>query len=139
MQQAVLYLRVKFGLLKLVFFSIGRWRHANMLAKHPVELREAVETTGGSHLRDGDLGVDQKRLNIADPGHLQIVSDGESGYLFELMGKVTGADSKNLGQHIQRQIFGVVHVDIIGDGIHLFLDFRHFGFVGILVLLPIQI
>ena len=49
-----------------------------MLAEHPVELGEAVESAGEGQLRDGRLGAGQQGLDISDPGHLNVVGEGES-------------------------------------------------------------
>ena len=72
-----------------------------MLLKGPVELGEAEEAAGAGGLGDCYVGVDKHGLDIADPGHLDVVGDGEPGDVLKLPGQVIAADIELLRQKLQ--------------------------------------
>ena len=72
-----------------------------MLSKNAIKLRKAIEAAGFSHLRDGDIRVDQQCLNISNPRHLNIVGYRESGYLFKSVGKVAGTNAEMLCEEVK--------------------------------------
>ena len=92
---------VLFRMAQLMLPSVFRWGHAHMLAEYPVKLGKTVETTGGTDLCDGDGGVDQHGLHIADACHLNIVSNSKAGHSLKLMGQVIAAEEKLLRQMLQ--------------------------------------
>lgn len=102
-----------------------------MLSENPIELGEAVESTGGADLRNGDPGVDKHGLYIAHTGHLDVVGYGKSGYLLESVGKVAGTDAEMPGEKIEGQILGVMGMNIAGNRIYFLFQLRQIGFVGV--------
>ena len=106
---------------KLALLSVFRWGNTDIFSEYPVELRKAVKSTKLRDLGDGGVGVDQHRLHIADAGHLDVVCYRKTCDLFEFVGEVAGAEAVVRRQTFQRQHFGIVGVDIAGDGINALL------------------
>lgn len=71
--------------------AVFRGSHTDVLAEDPVELGEAAEAAPQGCLRNGDLGVNEHGLHIAYPGHLDVVGDGKTSHILELMGKIAAA------------------------------------------------
>ena len=78
----------------LTLFSVLRGRHPDVLTKYPVELREAIKATRLSHLCNWHFGIQEQRLHISDPGHLDVVGHAEAGSLLKFVGKIAGTDAK---------------------------------------------
>ena len=104
-----------------------------MFAEDPIELGEAVETTGFRQFGDGDLGINEQCLHISDPCHLNIVCHRETGNLFKFVGKVAGTDTEMAGKRLQRQRLGVVRMNVSGNRVDLHFGLCDFGFVGIYI------
>lgn len=110
-----------------------------MFTEDPVELGETVETALQRRFCDGYLGTHQHGLHISHAGHLDIVTEGKTGHILKLMGQVVIADIEFLSQHIQRQFFGIMAMDIAGDGIDLLFGGAHFPLISVEIVLLIQI
>ena len=72
-----------------------------MLLEGPVELGEAEEAAGAGGLGNRHIRIDEQGLDVADPGHLDIVGEGEPGDILKLPGQVIAADIEFLGQQLQ--------------------------------------
>ena len=84
-----------------VIFSVFGRRHTDVLMKDPVKLGKTVEAAGLGDFRNGRIGVDQQRLHITDPGHLDVIGDGKSGDLLKFVGQIAGAEAVVLCQTFQ--------------------------------------
>lgn len=132
----VSHLSFRLALMVLAVLGGGQ---ADVLAEDAVELREAVKAAVQRSFSDRDGGIDQHSLHVANLGHLNIIGQGEAGYVLELVGKVVAADEELLRQHFQGQFLGVMSMDVAGYGVHLFFRGGHFGTVGIEVVLLVQV
>ena len=99
--------------------------------KHPDKGRKTGESGLQCHLCDGEAGVYQKLFRMFDPLFVQIFIEGKAGEIFEEPAEMVFAETGQIRDAVQGQIFGAVFLDIIADGHELFHMF--FLLVGGLV------
>ena len=125
--------------LDLMLLPVYGGGNTDIFAEDPVELGKAVEAAGGGDFRDGCVGIDQQGLYVADPGHLNVIRYGEACNLLEPMGQVAGTQVVGPGKKLQRQIVGIVGMDVAGNGVDLLLQLRQHRFIGIDIAVLIQV
>jgi hypothetical protein len=78
-------------------------------------MAQIIEADGGCDLRDGLGGHNQHGLGFPDPSSDNIVHGRVSQFFLEKMREIGGTYVKLLADLLQRQIFGIVFVNILFD------------------------
>ena len=99
--------------------------YADMFPEDPIKLGKTVESAGCGNFRDGNVGVDQQSLHIPDPRHLDLVCDRESGDVLELVRQIACADAESFRQILQRDLLGIMGMNVTGYGVDLLLHGGH--------------
>ena len=92
----------EFQILHLILLTVEGGGDADVFAEYPIELGETIKSAGSRNFGDGNLCINQQRLHISYPGHLNIVCDRKAGDILELMGQIAAADTEFFCKKFQR-------------------------------------
>ena len=113
-------------------FAIFFRRDAHIFFEHLGKVRAVIEAEPKFNLLNRQRRFDQKTLPFANPALHHVLNRRQARFLFEVVRQVRLTDKKLFADFFQRQIFGVVFVQVVQNFINQSLAFELVGICGAL-------